>query len=507
MFSFTVALVVAIIAWVAPVISGNKMPGFIKFSIRLVGTVVAVIIIVASTAIYVEDNQAGIVIRKFGADLPTGQIIATKGEKGPQARVLPPGWHFFYWPWLFDLKTVDNMTIPQGNVGVVEAMDGATALPKGEIFAQEWENPVDMLNAQMFMEKGSKGPQLTVLTPGQYRYNPRLFKITIKKALEVPIGTVAVIKANAGKKYEETEGVTLVNGVPIVPQNYRGIWNKALSPNAYYLHPDAFVVTLVQTTNRVYNYVDKNSITVKTSDSFEFPVDVRVSVKISAEDAPYVVARLANPDADLDRNGFVVLEDRVILPTIRAIFRNNAESRGAIQYVQERSQIEESATVTFAEKLAPYRVTTDGVYVAGIGIRDTDEGRKLLSTQTDKEVAKQEVETFKVQQKAEIERAQVVKAREDAEQEQLKAKARAKVDIADQEAQAEIKLAEGRAQAYMKKLEALGGVDNFVKLEMLRLSIDKWDGSVPQILLIGGGDASSSEAVNSMIMQKFKSEK
>ena len=134
MFSFTVALVVAIIAWVAPVISGNKMPGFIKFSIRLVGTVVAVIIIVASTAIYVEDNQAGIVIRKFGADLPTGQIIATKGEKGPQARVLPPGWHFFYWPWLFDLKTVDNMTIPQGNVGVVEAMDGATALPKGEIF-------------------------------------------------------------------------------------------------------------------------------------------------------------------------------------------------------------------------------------------------------------------------------------------------------------------------------------------------------------------------------------
>jgi regulator of protease activity HflC (stomatin/prohibitin superfamily) len=365
-----------------------------------------------------------------------------------------------------------------------------------------------MLNAKMFMEQGFKGPQLTVLTPGQYRYNPRLFKITVKKALEVPIGTVAVIKANAGKNYvaDVDKEISLVNGVPMVPQGYRGIWNKALPPNAYYLHPDAFVVTLVQTTNRVYNYVGKNSITVKTSDSFEFPVDVRVSVKISAEDAPYVVAMLANPDADLDRNGFVVLEDRVILPTIRAIFRNNAESRGAIQYVQERSQIEESATVTFAEKLSIYRVITDGVYVAGIGIRDTEEGKKLLTTQTDKEVAKQEAETYKEQQKAEIERAQMVKSKEDANQEELKAKARAKVDIAEQEAQAEVVLAEGRAQAYMKKVEALGGVDNFVKLEMLRLSIERWDGTVPQILLIGGGEASSSEAVNSLIMKKLQKE-
>jgi regulator of protease activity HflC (stomatin/prohibitin superfamily) len=507
MFGLVLGLAVIIAGFVIPAVLGDRMDNIIKIFARIVATLVGIVIFAASTAIYVEDNQAGIVIKKLGKDLPVGQIIATDGEMGPQAKVLPPGWHFFYWPWLFDLKTVDNMTIPQGNVGVVEAMDGANALPKGEIFAQEWENPVDMLNAEMFMKEGFKGPQLTVLTPGQYRYNPRIFKITVKKALEVPIGTVAVIKANAGKQYEDDKDLTLVNGVPMVPQGYRGIWNKALPPNAYYLHPDAFVVTLVQTTNRVYNYVDKNSITVKTSDSFEFPVDVRVSVKISAEDAPYVVAMLANPDADLDRNGFVVLEDRVILPTIRAIFRNNAESRGAIQYVQERSQIEESATATFAEKLAIYRVITDGVYVAGIGIRDTDEGRKLLTTQTDKEVAKQESETFKEQQKAELERAQVVKAKEDADQEQLKAKARAKVDIADQEAQAEIVLAEGRAQAYMKKVEALGGVDNFVKLEMLRLSIERWDGTVPQILLIGGGEASSSEAVNSLIMKKLQNEK
>ncbi|EDM26635.1 Band 7 protein [Lentisphaera araneosa HTCC2155] len=507
MFIFVVGLLTLAIGLVIPILLGDKMDGVIKVFFRVAAGVIALVLVVASTAIYVEDDQAGIVIVKFGKDLPVGQIIATDGEKGPQARVLPPGWHFLYWPWLYDLKTVDNMTIPQGNVGVVESMDGAKPLPKGEIFAQEWENPVDMLNAQMFMKEGHKGPQLTVLTPGQYRYNPRLFKITVKKALEVPIGTVAVIKANAGKKYDDSQKISLVNGVPIVPTGFRGIWNKALSPNAYYLHPDAFVVTLVQTTNRVYNYVQKNSITVKTSDSFEFPVDVRVSVKISAEDAPYVVAMLANPDADLDRNGFVVLEDRVILPTIRAIFRNNAESRGAIQYVQERSQIEESATATFAEKLASYRVTTDGVYVADIGIRDTEEGKKLLSTQTDKEVAKQEVDTFKVQQTAEIERAQVVKAKEDAEQEQLKAKARAKVDIAEQEAQAEIKLAEGRAQAYMKKMEALGGVDNFVKLEMLRLAMEQWDGKVPEILLMGGGDASSSEAVNSLIMKKLQADK
>jgi regulator of protease activity HflC (stomatin/prohibitin superfamily) len=509
MFLFLVGLLVIAGGVIASfILSANKMPNVVVKSVRFIVPVIGIIIVFVSTAIYVEDNQAGVVTVKFGSDLPTGQIIATNGEKGPQARVLPPGWHFGYWPWQYDLEEVPNIEIPQGHVGVVESKDGSKPLPKGEIFASEWENPTDMLDADKFMASGVKGPQLTVLTPGQYRYNPRLFKITPKKALEVPIGTVAVIKANAGKIYEGDD-LRLVNGVPMVPKGYRGIWSKALSPNAYYLHPDAYIVTVVQTTNRVYNYVEKNAIGVKTKDSFEFPVDVRVSVKISAENASDVVAMLANPDADADRDGFNVLEERVILPLIRAIFRNSAETMNAIQYVQKRSEIEKTATERFANGLNTFKVTTDGVYVGELGIRDTDEGKKLLQTQTDKEIAMQEIDTYEQQRIAEEKRAEVVKAKEEADQEKNIAQSVAQVSIAEQEALAKVKIAEADAEAYAKKLEALGGVDNFVKLETIKMVSGDWKPILPQTLVMGGseGGGDALEALMIKLLTKKETEK
>lgn len=30
----------------------------------------------------------------FGSSMPTGQVVALKGQNGPQAETLSPGWHF-----------------------------------------------------------------------------------------------------------------------------------------------------------------------------------------------------------------------------------------------------------------------------------------------------------------------------------------------------------------------------------------------------------------------------
>lgn len=84
---------------------------------------IALIMIIVSGAIYVKDNEGGIVVNKFGKDLPAGRIVAADGEKGPQAYVLPPGWHFWYAPWKYELNSVKNIDIPQGSVGVVTAVE------------------------------------------------------------------------------------------------------------------------------------------------------------------------------------------------------------------------------------------------------------------------------------------------------------------------------------------------------------------------------------------------
>lgn len=480
---------------------------------RVVGGITAFfgfVLIVASTAIYVADNQGGVVVKKFGRDLPAGQIIATDGEKGPQAYVLPPGWHFFYWPWLYDLTTVSNEDIPQGKIGVVTAKDGKP-LGEGEVFAPAWKSPQEMLDSVKFLAgDGFRGPQLTVLPPAQYRYNPRLFKIDVKPALEVRVGSVAVIKANAGDEYVPAEGESVeeVNGVQIVGNGFRGIWKKPLTPNAYYMHPDAYVVTSVQTTKRVYSYTssgsmsaksdrpeEDNSVRVRTKDGYEFPVDVRVSVKISAEDAPYVVAMLADPDGDPDKDGFDVLEERAVLPSLRSIFRNTAEKKGALEYVNSRSEIETEATTQFKSDMEAFRIDVDKVYIADIGLDKTPEGKELLKTQTDKELALQQQETYKEQEKAELQRASMVKAEEQANQEKLKAEAAAKVDIAKSEAEAKKELAIGEAAAYTEKIAAFGSVNEYLKALMVEEFVKvAAQVQLPRTLVIGGGSQGPLDA-------------
>ncbi|MCH2174880.1 MAG: hypothetical protein MK193_04040 [Lentisphaeria bacterium] len=515
-----IASIIAGIIWLS-IRKKTELANGIGVLLLTIGLFVASIVLgLVSTALYVEDDQGGIIVKKFGTDLPSGKIIATDGEKGPQAYVLPPGWHFFYWPWMYDLTAVNNIDISQGKIGVVTARDGVT-LPDGEIFAESWDSPNDMMDGEKFLsEGGAKGPQLTVLPPGQYRYNPRLFQVDVQEALEVPIGTVAVIKANAGEAFKG-EGETapdIVNGVPIVPNGFRGIWNNALTPNAYYLHPDAYKVTLVKTVKRVYSYTashvnnegnknkQDNSIRVRTKDGFEFPVDVRVSVKVSAENAPYVVAMLANPDADQNKDGFDELENRAVLPSLRSIFRNSAEDKEALGYVSSRSTIEQSAFELFEQDMDKFKINVDAVYIADIGLDKSEEGKRLLQTQTDKKIAEKEQETYEEQERAEMARANVVKAKEAADQEKLKEAAKAKIDIAQSEASAKIALAEGEATAYTKKMDALGGVDNFVKLEALRMISEQWNGEVPTVLAGGSGQANLDALVATMLKQEAKNQ-
>lgn len=510
MFLFIVGLLIVAAAIIVPLVFSDILAPLFRYAAHTVGVGVGMLIIMWSTAIYVNDNQGGLVIVKlFADDLPASSIVATKGEKGPQATILPPGWHFGYWPWKYELHAVDNVTISEGNVGIVTALDGLP-LPNGEVFAPEWNSPQDMIDGQKFLtsDQGFRGPQLSVLQPGQYRYNPRLFQIESKKYLSVPVGKVAIVKANAGPTYVPEEGkvVDAVNGTPIVPKGYRGIWQTALTPNAYYLHPNAYEVTLVSTTNRVYEYVDGKAINVRTKDGFEFPVDVRVAIKVTANEAPYIVAQFAQPDDDLDKNGFTTLEERAILPSIRAIFRNNAEDKGALEYVASRSSVENKANILFEQSLKPYRIQSDGVFIQDIGLSNTPQGQELLATQTDKEVAVQQQTTYQEQVRAQDQRAAVVRAEEEADQEKLKAAAAAQIKIKEDEGLALHKLAEGEAAAWSAKIEALGGIENFTRLEMLRMTLEelakKWDGDLPTVVS-GGGSGGNMDSLIGVMLKDF----
>ncbi len=481
-------------------------------ALGLMGAVTAValgiISMAFSTAIAVRDDQGGIVIRHFGPDLPANRVVAANGEKGPQAAVLGPGWHFGYWPWLYSLEPVDNITIEAGNVGVVTALDGKS-LPQNSVYAPEWKVADAMIDGQAFLtstdpQMGFRGPQVTVLTPGRYRYNPRLFRIEQRPALVVQAGEVAVVKANDGIEWTPAAGGEEVNGTPLVPRSYRGIWRDPLAPGAYYLHPDAYTVIKVSTTNRVYTYQDKQwAIKVRSKDGFTFPVDVRVSVAISASDASHLVALLADPDRvvkdEQEDEHLSLLEAKVILPLIRTIFRNVAETMNAMQFVSSRTQVEKDATDRMRIELKRYRLSTEGVFIGNIDLDSTEAGKQLLATQTDREVALNQQQTFGEKKRAEESRATFIKAQAEAEQQKVLAEATYQVQVKEQAAKAREAEARGEAsyiaitaeakqKAYASMAQAIGA-PGVTQLELMKLVSEGKVQITPQVMMMGSASA------------------
>jgi hypothetical protein len=518
MGSFVLGVIALVAAAVLAAVPDVLRPRALARLAAVAAALIGLVLLALSTATYVDDDKGGVVVRKFGANLPANRVVAANGEKGPQAEVLGPGWHFGYWPWIYDLKLEDTITIAQGQVGVVSALDGK-ALPNGTVYADEWTSSEEMLDGRKFLTEGRgfRGPQLTVLTPGRYRYNPRLFTVTPKPALVVHVGEVAVIKGNAGPIYTAaaTEGPVLqINGTPLVPRGYQGIWNEALLPGAYNLHPDAYQVVLVQVTKRVYTYQDEKwAINVRSKDGFMFPVEVRVGVEVAAADAPKLVAILADPDKvekDLQEDEALPrLEAKVVLPLIRTIFRDVAETMTALQFVDSRSKVDAEASARMREELKKYFLNTDGVFIANIDLDKSEAGKQLLRTQTDRVVALNEQQMYGEKKKAEIERASYVKAQEEAEQQRKVVAAAYEVQVKEQQAKAREAEAQGEAryititsearqQAYQAMAAAIGA-EGVTRLETLKLVSEGKIQITPQVMVSGGGGGSGDALAGTIL--------
>jgi regulator of protease activity HflC (stomatin/prohibitin superfamily) len=503
--------------------------------------------LVVGSSVVIDQDEVGIVHKQFfGKPLPTGQIIAREGEMGPQAEILGPGWHFGFYPFTYQVRVDNVITVPSGQVGFVTARDGLP-LPENEMFAPAWTSAQDMLNPVIFLAKGGRrGPQTTILTPGTYRYNTALHEVTAIPAMQVAAGTVVVIKSNSGKRWDSaTEKGDLVNGVPLVPRDHVGVWSEPLPPGGYYLNTNAYIPTVVKTTQRTYTYQASDtakpapaapanarinaaristaaannsewSVSVRSKDGFSFPVDVRVACAVEAKNAPYLVALLGNPDAVVhdqqEDEELEVLEARIILPAVRAIFRNVAETMSALEFVNRRSEIEAIVGQRMTTELARYRVTCDGLYVGNIHLDATPAGQQLLATQTDREVAVNQQKLYDQQKQAEESRAKFVRAQEEAEQQRQLAAAEYKVRVegenaksqvarAKGEAESQVIIGEGRAKAYKLLVETLGQ-SQVAQLELLKLVVEGKVQITPQVMVNGSGTNGTTDALMGTILRQ-----
>jgi uncharacterized membrane protein YqiK len=147
--------------------------------IVLVGGLVIFVPLFLGGLVVIGEREVGIVVKKFdlkGRGLPAGRLIALNDEAGLQADTLAPGWHWGYWAWQFSVKKESVIVVPQGEIALILAADGAPIPPErilGKIVDCD-----DFQDARKFLTQGGeRGRQIAFMTAGTYRINTALFKV------------------------------------------------------------------------------------------------------------------------------------------------------------------------------------------------------------------------------------------------------------------------------------------------------------------------------------------
>lgn len=335
---------------------------------------IGLFLLASSSFVFIGADRVGHLKRIYGfSELPEGRIIALDGQKGPQAQILGPGFHFM--PLvrvLYDIEEFGIISVPDGYYGELTAVDGQP-MPEGMFIAPAISDDQlpGMLDAETFLtEGGYRGPQETVLKPGSYRLNQYLFKVKVDRdtaATLIPAGHVGVVKSNVlkpGTNCVKEDVAAVVDGsevrgaltVPLVNRGCVGIWKSPLFPGAYYLNRRAYEVTLVDTRVQTWEYkggFNKRSIDLSVDqegnikqtetsaqesipsdaadravfakmEGWDIPLELRALVQISPENAAVVVGSVG---------GIVEVENRILTPAIRSIVRNVAGGQISVPVV------------------------------------------------------------------------------------------------------------------------------------------------------------------------------
>ena len=500
-----------------PAAGSSRIKRFFNVFISRIGGGILVLVglfFLASTSfVYIDARQVGHLKRIYAfEELPPGRIIALPGQKGPQARILGPGFHFM--PFVRVLYAVEEfpvITIPEGQYGQITALDGKP-MPEGMFIAPAIDDDKlpKMLEADAFLtEGGYRGPQETVLKPGSYRLNQYLFRINYGAATQatlIPAGHVGVVKSNVkapGTICVEEEVSAAAGGrriegalsVPLVPRGCVGIWKEPLFPGAYYLNRQAYQVTLVDT--RVKTWVYKGGYTKRILDltideqgvikqrerselqtvpdnaadtavfvkieGWDIPLELRALVQISPDNAPVVVGSVGNIDE---------VEDRILTPAIRSIVRNVAGSNIRVPVPPEegaepgpvRYQIRATRVLDLIDNRDSLERTIEeqikiegrkaGVEIKEIRIGEPSLPPELLFSRKREQLADQLSKAYERETAAQVKRTEREKARATADEQPRLVAAQIAVQVANQ--REEERAALGRAEKQFLEAIAQG---------------------------------------------------
>ncbi len=296
---------------------------------------------------------------------------------------------------------------------------------------------------QAFLDSGGRiGLQHDPLLYGAYALNPFLVSVEMVSMLVVQQGQVAVIKAYVGLPTQDTSGSDFKFGSLVRP-GHRGIWQEALRTGKYPLNPRCYQAEIVPTSILTLNWADAVSqahnldaqlqqIVAKSSEGFVFKIDLQVQIHVPDTNAPRVISMVGT---------MMNLVNEVLQAAVGNHFRDKLQSMPAVRFIETRQQVQEEAFRHINEQLAQYRVETRGVYIQDVILPED-----MVKVLTQREIANQEIETYRKQRSAQDERIAMENAKGTAEMQADLAKSKVGVDIKTNDANARTAEARGEAE-------------------------------------------------------------
>lgn len=307
---------------------------------------------------------------------------------------------------------------------------------------------------QAFIDNGGRiGLQHDPLLYGMFNLNPFLVNVEIEPMLVIEQGQVAVIKSYVGLPSQDTSGEGFKFG-SIVRPGHRGIWREALRTGKYPLNSHCYKAEIVPTAILNLNWAEASSqahnldqnlkqIVAKSREGFIFRIDLQVQIHIPDTQASKVISMVGSV-----KN----LVNEILQAAVGNHFRDKLQSMPAISFIEKRNEIQAAATEYIEARLKDYNVETRGVYIQDVILPE-----ELVQVLTQREIANQEIQTYKKKEEAQQQRITTEKAKGTADMQAELAKSAVNVDIKKNEAQ-QVKI---QAEAYQYKKEAEGRGDSY----------------------------------------------
>ena len=314
------------------------------------------------------------------------EFIANGGQMGRQIAILRSGTYYINTD-LFTVITSENAElhgmksedlyiyeVKQDMVGIVTTLDGDPLLT-GDIAGSVVDGHDKFQDGQRFIDAGGRrGLQEEVLQEGSWNLNPWFVSVTQIPLTEIPTGTVGVIVSNIGK-------TAIHAGHELVEEGYKGVWKVPLSAGKYPINTRAMDVVIVPTHDITLNWSDRvtkkptnydydlHPLKLSSNDGFTFNVEVTQVIRISPENAPKMISRIASEEStafesikhkdNIEDEKYQSIRNvitRVLEPMVGNYLRSSAQENQALNFLKNRLEIQVDAAESIEQHVRKYGI-------------------------------------------------------------------------------------------------------------------------------------------------------